>query len=361
MTTNTKEILFVGSYASENDPGIHAFKYNSTNGELTPYGSYSGIAKPSFLVIHPNGEWLYSVSETGQDSDGVLGSVHSFRIQNDDLNLKLELINQQSTDGDWPCHLQFDRSGRWLIASNYGTGNAALFPILSDGALGELKSFVQHEGKGPNLDRQEGPHAHSAIFTPDNRFVIVADLGIDQLVIYKFDDETGSLSRHTEIQTQPGAGPRHFAFHPNDRHLLVANELDSSVTVYEYDAENGTPHLLQTLPTLPTDSPKSIVADIHFSPTGQYVYVSNRGHDSLAIFEFNEETGMLSALQHQKTHGKTPRNFAIDPNGTFLQTANQDSNNIATFRINESTGKLTFVGQITDIPKPVCLKIVTLK
>ena len=361
MSTNATDMLFVGSYAPENMPGIHVFKIDLATGELTPRGSYSGIAKPSFLTIHPNGEWLYSVSETGQDSDGVLGSVHSFRIQNDDLNLKLEPINQQSTDGDWPCHLQFDRSGRWLIASNYGTGNAALFPILSDGALGEMKSFVQHEGHGPNSARQEGPHAHSAIFTPDNRFVIVADLGIDQLVVYNFDDETGSLSRHTEIHTQPGAGPRHFAFHPNDRHLLVANELDSSVTVYEYDAENGTLHSRQTLPTLPTDSSKSIVADIHFSPAGQHVYVSNRGHDSLAIFEFNQGTGKLSALPHQKTHGKTPRNFAIDPKGVFLQTANQDSNNIATFRINESTGKLTFIRQITDIPKPVCLKIVTLK
>lgn len=361
MTTNTNNFLFVGSYSPENKPGIHVYKFNSINGELTPHGSYSGIANPSFLTIHPNGKWLYAVSETGQNSDGVLGSVHSFKIQHGQLNLDLQPINHQSTDGDWPCHVQIDASGNWLIASNYGTGNAALFPILSDGAIGEMKSFLQHDGHGPNKDRQEGPHAHSAIFTPDNRYVIIADLGIDQLVIYKFNAETGSLTRHANIQTRPGAGPRHFAFHSNDLHLLVANELDSSVTVYEYDAGDGTLHALQTLDTLPPDTPESIVADIHLSPSGKYVYVSNRGHDSLAIFSFDEETGQLTEVANQGTHGKTPRNFAIDPSGTFLLAANQDSNNIVTFRINESTGKLTFVEQITDIPKPVCLKIVTLK
>ena len=187
-----------------------------------------------------------------------------------------------------------------------------------------------------------------------------ADLGIDQLVIYKFDEKTGSLSRHTEVHTPPGTGPRHFAFHPNGRHLLVANELDSSVTVYEYDAGGGTLQSLETLPTLPTDSPESIVADIHFSPSGQHVYVSNRGHDSLAIFEFDEETGKIRVLPHQKTQGQTPRNFAIHPDGKYLIAANQDSDNIVIFRINESNGKLTFVEQITDIPNPVCLKLVGL-
>jgi len=357
MTTKANQLLFVGSYSPEDEAGIHTFTFDSTAGEMIPYGSYTGIANPSFLIIHPNGKWLYAVSETGLDSDGVHGSVHSFGIQHEELKLKLQPINQQTTKGDWPCHLEIDASGGWLFATNYGTGNAALYPILLDGALGEMKAFIQHEGHGPNVARQEGPHAHSAIFTPDNRFVIVADLGIDQLVIYQFDDKTGSLSPHADIQTRPGAGPRHFAFHPNDRHLLVANELDSSVAVYEYNAENGSLHLLQTLPTLPSEAPESIVADIHFSPSGQHLYVSNRGHDSLAIFDFKEDTGNLMEIANQESYGKIPRNFAIDPGGKFLLVANQDSNNIVTFRIDETTGQLDFVEQKDNISKPVCLRL----
>lgn len=360
MTTNTNYFLFAGSYAPEDKPGIYAYTFNSTTGNLTSQGSYAGIANPSFLTIHPNGKWLYAVSETSLDNDGVYGSVHSFSIQHEQLNIKLQLINRQSTDGDWPCHVEIDASGRWLIASNYGSGNAALFPILSNGALGEMEAFVQHEGHGPKKARQEGPHAHSATFTPDNRFVIVADLGIDQLVIYKFDADTGSLTQHAEVQSLPGAGPRHLAFHPAGKYLLVANELNSSVTVYEYGVANCTLHELQTLDTLPTDTSESIVADIHFSPIGQHVYVSNRGHDSLAIFAFDEKIGLLTDVANQGAHGKTPRNFAIDPSGTFLLAANQDSNNIVIFRINHITGQLNFIGQKADIPKPACLKIVVL-
>jgi 6-phosphogluconolactonase len=360
MTANTDYLLFAGSYAPEDKPGIYAYTFNSAIGNLTSQGSYTGIANPSFLTIHPNGKWLYAVSETSLDNDGIYGSVHSFSIQHEQLNIKLQLVNRQSTDGDWPCHVEIDASGRWLIASNYGTGNAALFPILSNGALGEMEAFVQHEGHGPNKTRQEGPHAHSATFTPDNRFIIIADLGIDQLIIYKFDADTGSLTQHAEVQSLPGAGPRHLAFHPSGKHVLVANELDSSVTVYDYDAENGTLHALQTINTLPPDAPESIVADIHFSSSGQHVYVSNRGHDSLAIFDFDEKTGVLIPVTNQGTYGKIPRNFAIDPSGTFLLTANQDSNNIVIFLINQTDGHLTLVKQKIDIPKPVCLKIMRL-
>ena len=358
MTTNFKYLLFVGSYAAENEPGIHAFIFDSATGELIHQNTFAGITNPSFLAIHPNGKWLFAVSETGQGNDGEYGSVYAFSIQHEQQNINMQPINQQSTKGDWPCHVQIDASGRWLIATNYGTGNAALFPILPNGALGQMEAFVQHEGHGPNMARQEGPHAHSAIFTPDNRYVIVADLGIDQLVIYNFDSETGSLSRHTETDALPGAGPRHLAFHPDGRYLLAANELDSSVTVYEYKVGNGTLQALQTLNTLPPDAPESTVADIHFSPSGQHVYVSNRGHDSLAIFAFDIATGRLSTDSFQTTHGKTPRNFAIDPSGTFLLAANQDSNNIVTFRINHSTGHLDFIEQITELPRPVCLKMI---
>lgn len=358
MINDNKHLLLVGSYAPKDKPGIYAFTFDSATGEMVSQGAFTGITNPSFLTVHPNNKWLYAVSETGQDSDGIEGSVWSFSIQHEPM--KLQPINQHSTNGDWPCHVQIDVSGRWLIASNYGTGNAALFPILSNGALGEMKAFVQHEGYGPNISRQEGPHAHSATFTPDNRYVIVADLGIDQLVIYKFDADNGALLRHGETQTLPGAGPRHLAFHPNGQHVLVANELDSSVSVYAYDARPGTLHAEQTISTLPSDAPENTAADIHFLPSGQHVYVSNRGHDSLAIFAVDEDPERLTAVTYQATYGKTPRNFAIDPSGAFLLTANQDTNNIVTFRINQTTGHLNYVGQKSDIPKPVCLKMVIL-
>lgn len=357
MNMETKNLLFVGSYTSAEKPGIFSFTFDSATGDMTPHGSFTGIASPSFLIIHPNEKWLYAVSETGKDSDGVYGSVHAFSIDHEQSSITIQHINQQSTDGDWPCHLQIDASGRWLVASNYGTGNAALFPILSDGSLGKMQTFLQHEGHGPNAARQEGPHAHSATFTPDNRFLIVADLGIDQLVIYKFDAEKGSLSPHTEIQTRPGAGPRHLAFHPDGRHVLVANELDSSVTVYEYNSENGILNSLQTLDTIPGDSPESTVADIHFSSTGKHVYVSNRGHNSIAVFSFDEDS-RLTRLGIPSCGGNWPRNFTLSPDGEFMLVANRYSNQISVMPM--LSGQTDIGEKITQakIESPSCVRFV---
>ena len=353
MSKNNKHLFFVGGYAPKDKPSIHAFIFNSKTREITPQTAFTGIKNPSFLTTHPNGKWLYAVSEMEQDVDTVHGSVVSFSIENNPIHI--QPINQQSTKGDAPCHLQIDRSGRWIIASNYGTGNAALFPILANGALGVAKAFIQHEGHGANKERQERAHVHSAIFTPDNRFLVVADLGIDQIVIYQFDAETGSLTRHASIQTRAGAGPRHFAFHPNKQHLLVANELDNTVTVYDYNAQNGTLYACQTISTLPPNAPESAVADIHFSPSGQHVYTSNRGHDSIALFTMTDDASLIY-LDILPCGGKWPRNFTLTPDGQFILVANQHSNHISLLPIFADSPKFGSAVTNISVAQPTCVR-----
>lgn len=324
-----QKLILASGYATAEQPGIQAFLFDESTGELSACGAYTGITAPSFLVVHPNKQWLYAVSETGLSSHGELGAVWAFQIQREPFVLKP--ISHQTSRGDWPCHLQFDGTGNWLIATNYGSGNAALYPIHSDGSLGEMTDFVQHQGSGPNTARQEGPHAHSSIFTPDNRFAIIADLGIDQLVIYKFDSTNGKLSRHRSIHSQPGAGPRHLVFHPNGKWCYAANELASSVAFYEYD-DHGMLTEKQSLATIPSDSPENIDADIHLSADGKRLYVSNRGHNSIAAFHVKGD-GTLSLNSIPSCGGNWPRNFAISPNGKFMLVANQYSNEICVLPI----------------------------
>jgi 6-phosphogluconolactonase len=240
----------------------------------------------------------------------------------------MRLLNQQSSGGDWPCHLRLDETKQWLIATNYGTGSIAIYPIQSDGSLGEMTDFVQHQGKGPNTARQEGPHAHSSIFTPDNRFVIMADLGIDQLVIYRFDSTAGKLLPHATVNTKPGAGPRHLVFHPNGKWLYAANELDSTVTFYEYDVATSALVEKQNISTIPFDTPENIVADIHLDTSGKRLYVSNRGHNSIAVYDINDN-GSLALVSTPTCGGNWPRNFALSPNGQFVLVANQYSNEVS--------------------------------
>lgn len=329
--TNQSLVLASG-YATAEQPGIQAFLIDESTGKLEGCGSYTGVNAPSFLVIHPNKQWMYAVSETGLNSHGALGEVWAFQIQQEPF--ALEPFNHQSSRGDWPCHLQFDCTGNWLMTTNYGSGNAALYPIHSDGSLGEMSDFVQHKGSGPNAERQEGPHAHSSIFAPDNRFVIVADLGIDQLVIYEFDEMAGKLLQHATVKSQAGAGPRHLVFHPNGKWFYTANELASTVTFYQYDEAKGILFEEQYLSTVPSDSPENIVADIHISSDGKRLYVSNRGQNSIAAFDIGDD-GSLSLVSIPSCGGNWPRNFAISPNGRFMLVANQYSNEICVLPIRD--------------------------
>ena len=327
----SQRLLYIGSYAAADQPGIYAFTFDDATGELTRHGSFAGITNPSFLVMHPNGRWLYAVSETSQQ-DGTPGEVWALRCIRESWSI--EPINHRASGGDAPCHLEIDATGRWLLVSNYSSGTVGVLPILEDGSLGEMSDLIQHHGSGPNAGRQEGPHAHSATFTPDQRFAIVADLGIDALLVYAFDPVAGRLREHTRTATRPGAGPRHMAFHPNGKHVFVANELDSTVAVYSYDAAGGELHEEQIVDTLPPNAPENTVADIHVSSAGDRVYVSNRGHESIAIFQVGAD-GQLTQVAIRSCGGRWPRNFAISLDGGFLLVANQYSDDVVVLPVRE--------------------------
>jgi 6-phosphogluconolactonase len=270
------------------------------------------------------------------------------------------LINQQSSKGGAPCHIIVDSAGKNVLIANYSGGNVAVLPIEEDGSLGEANS-VQHEGSGPNPRRQEGPHAHSINLDAAERFAVAADLGIDKYLVYRYDPESHRLTPNDPPATSvhPGAGPRHFDFHPDNRLAFGINELDSTVSVFRFDPEAGTLMETQTVSTLPPDTAVSnSTADIHVHPSGRFVYGSNRGHHSIAIFQIDEEAATIAPVGHQATGGSTPRNFAIDPSGRFLLAANQASGTIVVFRIDEETGTLEQTESQAEVPSPVCLKFV---
>ncbi|HUE75709.1 MAG TPA: lactonase family protein, partial [Chloroflexota bacterium] len=276
---------------------------------------------------------------------------------------ELTLLNRQSTRGAGPCHVSVDRTGRYAMATNYGGGSIAVFPIQDDGSLAPASDFIQHVGSSVDPRRQEGPHAHSINPDLEHQHVLVCDLGMDKVLTYRLDRASGKLVAGSQpsVQASPGAGPRHLDYHPNGRFVYVINEINSTITAYGYDSERGTLEELQTVPTLPDDfTGSSTCADIHVAPSGRFVYGSNRGHDSLVIYAIEEQTGRLEYVGHESTHGQTPRNFAITPSGDLLLAANQDSDNIVVFRVDQKTGRLEPTGQQADVPTPVCLKFATL-
>lgn len=355
-----KELLvYVGTYTSGDSEGIYICRLDLSSGKLTLVKTVKGLVNPCFLAIDPQHRCLYSIDEATKLNGKTRGAVSAFSI-----NLKtgdLTFLNRQPAPGPAPCHLIVDRSGKYVLTANYNGGYISVFPILTDGQLGTMTDFVQHHGSGPNPERQKAPHAHSIIMAPSNRYAFAPDLGIDKIMIYKFDTDKGKLSPNDEpwAKVKPGAGPRHFTFHPNGKYAYVINELNSTITAFLYDETKGTLKEVHTVPTLPGDfSGRNSCADIHVSPSGKFIYGSNRGHDSIVIFAINEQTGRLTYVGHEPTRGKTPRNFAIDPTGTFLFAENQRSNNIVTFRINLQTGKLIPTGSVIEIPSPVCIKII---
>lgn len=323
------QLVLVGGYAPAAQPGILFCTFDSAHGVLTKRGAASGITNPSFLALHPNGEWLFSVSETSA-ADGAPGGVAALRLAR--TTGTFTLTNTQPSGGDWPCHLCLDVSGRWLIVSNYGSGSVRVFPIGADGALGEATDHVQHQGRGPNAQRQEGPHAHSATPMPDGEQLLVADLGTDQLMMYELNADDGTLARTGAVIVPAGAGPRHITFSADGRQLFVATELGNTVVRYRYDAANGTFAIQQEISTVPTDAPTSYVADIHLSPDDTRLYVSNRGHNSIATYTIGPD-GALALAGVTPCGGDWPRNFAVSPDGRWLLVANQYSGDIAVLPI----------------------------
>jgi 6-phosphogluconolactonase len=356
-----KYLIYIGTYTAHGSKGIYASRFDSSSGKLTRLGLAAESVHPSFLTVNSDGRFLYAVNETESYNNRPTGAVSAFAI--DPETGKLNLLNQVSSHDKGPAHITLDRSGKYALVSNYTLGAVTVFPVLKDGRLGEATSFVQHHGSSVNPQRQEGPHAHAVALSPDNRFAVVADLGLDQLLIYRFDGATGTLGAEPQVvKTNPGAGPRHLVFSASGRFLYVINELQSTVVTYSYDAASGTLHELQTISALAKDfRGSSTGAEIEIHPSGNFLFASNRGEDSIAVFAIDGHTGMLTYLETDTTRGKTPRNFAIDPTGLWLLAANQDSDEIVVFRVDPKTGHLSSTGEVLQVPSPVCLKFVALQ
>jgi 6-phosphogluconolactonase len=353
--------LYVGTYTHGKTPseGIYLLELDLATGRLTSKGAVARLADPSFLAIHPSRKFLYAVNEQDNFNGQKGGGVSALGI--DPASGMLTLLNQQSSVGRGPCHLTVDQTGKNVLVANDGSGSVACLPIRPDGALSAASSFLQHEGKSVDSGRQAGPHAHSINLDQANRFAIVADLGLDRVFVYKLDADKGLLAPNELpfATVARGSGPRHFAFHPNGRVGYVINEMANTVIAFAYDADRGILTEIQTISTLPPGfQGKSHTAEVRVHPSGKFLYGSNRGHDSIAIFTVDPATGKLTAAGHQATLGKNPRNFAIDPTGAYLLAENQDSDSIVVFRIDPATGGLVQVGEPLRIPMPVCIRMI---
>jgi 6-phosphogluconolactonase len=358
-----KQLVYVGTYTGGGkSKGIYLFELDLATGAIEPKGLAAETVNPSFLAIHPNRRFLYAVSEVA-DSDGKkTGAVAAFRI--DPATGNLSRLNHQPSEGAGPCHLVVDRTGKSVLVANYGGGSIAALPIERDGQLGKATAAIQHSGSSVNPRRQEAPHAHSINVDPANRFAVAADLGLDKVLVYRFDAAGGKLVSNNPpaASVAPGAGPRHFAFHPSGRFAYVINELSCTVTAFAYDAERGVLKELQTITTLPHELREGYsTAEVQVHPSGKFLYGSNRGHDSIVVYSIDAASGKLTRVENEPTQGKTPRNFGIDPTGTYLLAANQGSDSIVVFRINPKTGELDPTGHVVEAPAPVCVRFLTLQ
>jgi len=347
--------VYFGTYTGAKSKGIYVASWDAATGKVGAVRLAAETPSPSFLALHPTRPLLYAVNEVDDYQGAKEGSVAAFAI--DPATGDLRALGRASTKGPGPCHLTVDPSGRNVLVANYGGGSVASLPIAADGSLGEATSFVQHQGAGADPKRQKGPHAHMVSFDPAGRLAVVADLGLDEVLLYRFDAEHGRLepSDPPFARVAPGAGPRHFAFSPDGRDLYVADEMKVDVSAFHYDS--GRPTLFQTLSSLPagvSPGPDDSGAEIAAHPSGRFVYASNRGPDTIAVFS-RDASGRLALVEQVPTGGRTPRHFAIDPSGRYLLVANQKGDSVFAFRIDGKTGRLTPTGQSLEVGVPVCV------
>jgi 6-phosphogluconolactonase len=360
-TQPDKTWVYIGAYTTTMPfvrgaaSGIEVYQLDNATGALTHVHTVTGLVNPSYLAVDREHGHLYCVEEYAA-GERASGGVAAFRVEAD--TGALTLLNRQPSHGVEPAHLSVDRTGRWVLVANYGSGSVAVFPVEADGSLGAASQVVQHEGHSADPVRQQGPHAHWIGADPANRFVLVADLGMDAILTYGFDAEQGKLdvAGRRATNTPPGAGPRHIVMRPDGRFVYVVNELDATIMSYQYDAADGTLRQRQMLSTLPAGyTGERSIAAVRATPDGRFVYASNRGHDNIAIFAGDAETGLLECVGFAPCQGRTPRDFNIDPTGHYLFAANQDSDTIVQFRIDPRTGTLTATGEVTAARSPVCI------
>jgi 6-phosphogluconolactonase len=360
--TYTEPIRFgTGKILQGKGDGIYVYRMDQKSGALEPVSKATGITNPSYLAFDSTRRFLYAVNELKTFENKPTGTVSAFAV--DPKTGKLEFLNKRMTHGADPCHVLVDKKREYVFVANFMSGSICVLPVLEDGSLGEASDFIQHQGSGIDPVRQQGPHAHAVTLDEAGRFAFVPDLGLDKVMVYKFDAKRGMLEPNEIpwVKMKPGAGPRHVAFHPSGKLAFLINELDSTLASLAYEGRRGTFKVLQIVPTLPEGyEGESTCADVQVSPGGAFVYGSNRGHDSIVIYRINQRTGRLTTVGHQSTQGKTPRSFGIDPAGRFLLAANQDSDTVVTFQIEPKTGKLLPTGHAIQVGTPVCVKFLPL-
>jgi 6-phosphogluconolactonase len=356
------ETLYVGTYTGPKSKGIYMLKLDPATGALSTPQVAAELKDPSFLTLDSKGKFLYAIGEVNEFKGKKAGGLSAFSI--DPATGALTLLNQQDTGGPGPAYVALDKTNKVALVANYGGGSIESLPIKDDGSLGEPASFIQHTGSSADPSRQKEPHAHSINVTPDNKFAIAADLGLDKLLIYKLDAAKATLTPSDPAFTpiKPTSGPRHFVFHPNGKFAYNCNEMGLTACAFTYDGDKGTLTEIQMITTLPEGAVRkgASTAEVQVHPSGKFLYVSNRGHNSIAIYSIDQATGMLTAAGNVSSGGKTPRNFRIDPTGNYLLAANQDSGNIVVFKIDQNSGMLTPTGATAEVGGPVCIKFWTM-
>jgi len=352
-------VVYVSAFKSGEEGAIHAFRFDSEAGTLTPLHQTTDVRNPFFLAISPNAKFLYAIDTqkfSGPDDDFVA----AYQIQG--RNGQLTRLNRQSAKGKASCYLDVDATGETVLVANYTTGSVAAFPIQDDGSLAEAASFVQHTGSSVNATRQQGPKAHSIEASPDNRFVLAADLGIDKVLVYQLDAASAKLTAHAtqpSVKLPPGSGPRHLTFHPNGKRVYVINELANTVAFFDYATESGTLTQQQIISTLPEDfDGVSHTADLKITPDGRFLYGTNRGHDSIAAYRIGDD-GRLSLISIEPSLGKGPQNLLITPDGRWLLCANMPGDNVVVFSIDADSGKLTATASPTPVKMASCIRLVS--
>jgi 6-phosphogluconolactonase len=347
-------LVYIGTYTGSGSEGIYGYRFDAMSGGFERIGLAAEAENPSFLAVHPNGKFLYAVNEIENFAGQSSGSVSAFAI--DPRSGELKLLGKIASLGAMPAYVSLDQRGRYALVANYQGGSVAVFPVSESGDLLAPSAFVDHNEASRKAGSQKPSHAHAIRVSKDNQFAIAADLGLDQLLVYRFDETRGLLGSHQPpaAQLKPGAGPRHLSFHPNGKWLYVANELDSTVTAFSY--QDGGLDDLETMSTLPAgfagrNSPAEILVD----QEGRFLYVSNRGHDSIAVFAIDSASGRLTAIEHIPTGGRTPRNFALDPTGNWMFAANQDSSQVVLFALHQDRGRLTANPNTLEVSSPVCI------
>lgn len=355
------QIVYVGTYTQpqSNSKGIYAYRFDVKSGHLAPLGLMAETPNPTFLAVHPNGKYLYAINEIDTYQGKKAGSVSAYLIEK--ASGKLTALNTVSSASPGPCHLVVDATGKAVLVANYGGGGFSSFPVQADGKLGEAASFIQDEGSGVNKQRQTGPHAHSVVVTKNNKFVLGGDLGTDKVMIFKLDPATAKITPNTPAfaPVKPGSGPRHLALAPDQKHVYVLSEMASTVTTFEFNPNTAEMKEVNSVSTLPDDfKGNSTTAEIMIDAKGRFLYASNRGHDSIAVFSIDPKTALPTRIQTVSSGGAIPRAFVIDPSGDYVLAGNQNTNNISVLKVDHTTGKLTPVGEKVELGAPVTFAFV---